>query len=158
MINHAGISVPNCEAAADWYKTLFGFQFIGPIRHTKRSTKPDHCAFDVFPASLEEFKMAFLTAGNGVGFEIFEFVQPKTYVPQTEFEYNRSGVFHICLTDAGPNALADRVATAGGKWLGTLVRPTPENTMAYMSDPWGNVIEILDESYDHVIGMMQMSG
>ncbi|KAJ5355010.1 uncharacterized protein N7496_012222 [Penicillium cataractarum] len=157
VINHIGISVSNCEAAAEWYKKLFGFQSIGSIRHPKRSTQPNHCAFDIFPASLKEFKMAFLTAGNRVGFEIFEFIEPKTYVPQPEFEYHRGGVFHICVTDADPNALADRMVEAGGKRIGVSARPNSENTMVYVSDPWGNAIGILDGSYERVIGMMQMS-
>lgn len=155
VINHVGISVPDCEAAEAWYKKLFGFQSIGPISHTKRSVKPEHCAFDIFPASLQEFKMAFLTAGNGVGFEIFEFIEPRTYVPKPEFEYNRGGVFHICVTDADPDALAARVVEAGGKRIGVLSHPNSETTMVYVADPWGNAIEILDGSYERVIGMMQ---
>lgn len=99
--------------------------------------------------------MAFLTAGNGVGFEIFEFIEPKTYVPQQEFEYNRGGVFHLCVTDADPTALAEKIVEAGGKRIGVSAHPYTGHTMVYVSDPWGNAIEILDTSYDRIIGLMQ---
>lgn len=99
--------------------------------------------------------MAFLTTGNGVGFEIFEFIEPRTYVPKTEFEYNRGGFFHICVTDADPDSLADKMVEAGGKRIGNSVHPYAGFTAVYVSDPWGNAVEILDASYERVIGLMQ---
>ena len=89
-----------------------------------------------------------MATGNGVGFEIFEFIDPKTYMPEEKFEYRRGGFFHICITDSNPDALAEKVVAAGGKQIGVTVNPVPTVTCLYTADPWGNVIEILDISFE----------
>ena len=43
--------------------------------------------------------MAWLSSGNGVGFEIFEYVEPKAQIHPENFEYWKSGFTHICITD-----------------------------------------------------------
>ena len=47
--------------------------------------------------------MAFMSCGNGVGFEIFEFQDP-AYQKTREFsiEFNHGGFFHIAVTVADP--------------------------------------------------------
>ena len=47
--------------------------------------------------------MAFMSCGNGVGFEIFEFQDP-AYQKASEFstEFNHGGFFHIAITVADP--------------------------------------------------------
>lgn len=40
-VNHVAISVPNLEAAVEFYTRLFGFRFLLPPMHTKRDDYPD---------------------------------------------------------------------------------------------------------------------
>lgn len=94
--------------------------------------------------------MAYMTTGNGIGFEIFEFQVPKTYVPETAFEYHRGGFFHVCVTDSNPDSLASKIEKAGGKRIGTTVHPVKDVICLYAADPWGNVVEILDASFDRM--------
>jgi catechol 2,3-dioxygenase-like lactoylglutathione lyase family enzyme len=151
VFNHVAVSVPDCKGAVEWYTKLFGFQLLGnKIHHIKRSEQPDGAIFGIYPDSLDEVKLAYMSTGNGVGFEIFEFVTPKTYVPEKSFEYHRGGFFHVCVTDANPDALADRMVEAGGKRIGVTVKPATDVKCLYASDPWGNVIEILDISFERL--------
>ena len=34
--NHVAISVPDAEAAIEWYTKLFGFRSMGPVIHAKQ--------------------------------------------------------------------------------------------------------------------------
>ncbi|KAH0848274.1 hypothetical protein AYO21_04304 [Fonsecaea monophora] len=153
--NHVGVSVPDIQKAVDWYSSLFGFQLIGnKIHDIKRAEVPNAPIFGIYPESLQHVKVAYMATGNGVGFELFEFGNPKTYVPEKEFEYHRGGFFHICVTDPEPDALVGRIVKAGGKQIGATVDPVfpvPKNIKClYAADPWGNVIEILDISFERL--------
>jgi catechol-2,3-dioxygenase len=94
-------------------------------------------------------KLAKMATGNGVGFEIFEFISPKMKTA-TYFEYERRGFFHICVTDANPDKLADKVEAAGGKRIGKKVDPSQKGMIQcqYLSDPWGNAVEVLDVGFE----------
>jgi catechol 2,3-dioxygenase-like lactoylglutathione lyase family enzyme len=152
VLNHVALSVPSATESVAFYKDIFGFQLIGNvIHHIKRSESPESPIFAIYPSSLNEVKLAYMATGNGVGLEVFEFLDPKTYVPAECFEYHRGGFFHICVTDADPDILADKVVQAGGKRIGVTVESSGKGTKClYVSDPWGNVIEILDISFERL--------
>lgn len=90
-----------------------------------------------------------MTAGNGVGFEVFEFITPKMKEASI-FEYERGGFFHICITDANPDQLAATFEAEGGKRIGSKVDPSGRGMIQcrYLADPWGNVVEVLDVGYE----------
>ena len=94
-----------------------------------------------------------MVTGNGVGFEIFEFIDPK-FEEVKGFEYQRGGFFHICITDPNPEDLAAKVVAEGGKRVGSTVDPSRkgEITCLYLSDPWGNIVEVLDVGFE-VMGL-----
>ncbi len=91
-----------------------------------------------------------MATGNGVGLEIIEFVNPHTYLPTQKFEkdYQRGGFFHLCITDPDPDILAERIVARGGRRIGVTVRPVSPVKCLYAADPWGNVVEILDISFE----------
>lgn len=151
-INHIALSVPAISDAVKWYQEILGFQLIGnTIHHIKRRDTPEAAIFHIYPSSLNEVKIAYMSTGNGVGFELFEFLDPKSYMPERSFEYHRGGFFHVCVTDADPEGLAERMAAANGKRIGEMVDPTGAGVKClYAQDPWGNVIEILDVSFERL--------
>lgn len=144
--------MPSVSEAVAFYTSIFGFELIGDtIHHIKRSETPESAVFLIYPESLNEVKIGYLATGNGVGFEIFEFLDPKAYLPADSFEYHRGGFFHACVTDHDPDALAEKVVQAGGKRIGKTVDPTGKGTKClYVADPWGNAIEILDISFERL--------
>lgn len=155
VINHIALSVPAISDAVQWYQDILGFQLIGnTIHHIKRSETPESAIFHIYPSSLNEVKIAYMATGNGVGFELFEFLDPKSYAPDSSFEYHRGGFFHACVTDADPEGLAERMVAAGGKRIGKMVDPTGAGVKClYAQDPWGNVIEILDVSFERLASL-----
>jgi predicted enzyme related to lactoylglutathione lyase len=97
-------------------------------------------------------KLALLSTGNDVAIEIFEFVEPKYNGPQglepwKPDTYTRGGVFHFCLTVADVDGKIAEVLAKGGKLVGKATElPTGVKT-AYLQDPWGNVVELLDVTF-----------
>ena len=152
MLNHIAVSVASIADTVTFYRDLLGFELIGDtIHHIKRAETPESAIFAIYPATLNEVKIAYMATGNGVGFEVFEFLDPKAYTPSQTFEYNRGGFFHTCVTDADPDGLADRVVAAGGRRIGVTVDPTGKGVKClYVADPWGNVIEVLDVSFERL--------
>ena len=92
-------------------------------------------------------KIAWLGTGNSVGFEVFEFIDPP-HQPVPEFEYARSGFFHIAVTSPDVDGAIKRVIDHGGSQVGETVSMGGEEKAAYVSDPWGNVIELLTCSFE----------
>lgn len=131
-----------------------GFQIMGgKIAHIKRSESPDSPIFAIYGDSLQEVRLAYMATGNGVGFEVFQFINPGFEKRDQEFDYHRSGFFHICVTDPDPDTLVQKVLQAGGSRQGATVRLTGGVCCVYIKDPWGNVVEILDTSFDRLATM-----
>jgi catechol 2,3-dioxygenase-like lactoylglutathione lyase family enzyme len=161
VINHVAVAVPSVAEAVKWYNTQFGFELIGnAIQHISRTSQPDGGIFRIYPETLNEVKIAYMATGNGVGFEIFEFPQEQEQREQSadRFQYSRGGFFHICVTDAQPLQLAERVVVAGGQMVGQAVELGRDASVGclYVADPWGNVIEILSTSFERLAGRLMM--
>lgn len=159
MINHVAVAVPSAAEAVKWYSAQFGFESIGnPISHISRTSEPEAGIFRIYPETLNEVKIAYMATGNGVGFEIFEFPQKQEQRQQStnRFQYSRGGFFHICVTDAQPLQLAERVVAAGGQMVGRAVKLGRDASVdcVYAADPWGNVIEILSTSFERLAGRL----
>ncbi|KAH6971309.1 hypothetical protein EDB80DRAFT_875639 [Ilyonectria destructans] len=86
--NHVALSVNDIEAVTKWYTDMLGFQIIGgKIMHIKRSETPSAGIFQIYGDSLHEVKLAYMATGNGVGFEVFEFLKPRVQENDVDFEY-----------------------------------------------------------------------
>lgn len=156
VVNHIALAVTDVLQAVEWYRDILGFELIGDHIHSiKRSEHPTASTFGIYPDTLQELKVGCMATGNGVGLEIIEFVDPKTYLSSQRFEsdYQRGGFFHLCITDADPDALVKRIVASGGRRIGSTVSPVPTVKCLYAADPWGNVVEILDISFERFAGL-----
>ena len=139
-----------------WYQELLGFEVLSPVRHFNRRDHPDvfTSIFISYPETMRELKFAIMTSGNGVGIELFQFVDPAPRPRDESFEYARTGVFHICVTDPDPEALLERVVGAGGKQIGGWMDYSRYGLVGhkgvYLQDPWGNVVEVMSISIERV--------
>jgi hypothetical protein len=128
-----------------------GFELMNnKIVHIKQSEDPSAAIFAIYGRGLKEVKLAYMATGNGAGFEIFEFVDPPYKKQKVDFEYHRGGFFHVCVTDSDPEGLVDRVLKAGGARVGETVTLGEGITCRYVKDPWGNVVEIVNVSFERL--------
>ena len=159
MINHIGIAVDSVDKAAEFYGKHFGFRRIRNDRTTDRSVDGTEAPiFKIYGKKLNKVKVAWLSSGNGVGFEIFEFLDPPVKSAtqlkdnwSLEEQYQRGGVFHVCVTAADPDTLADQACEDGAIRVGETISMGDGNSALYLRDPWGNVIEVLSCSLEQLM-------
>lgn len=160
MVNHVGIAVDSVDKAADWYSKHFGFRRIRNDRTTDRSTDGgDSPIYRVYGSKLNKVKVAWLTTGNGVGFELFEFIDPPTKSAQEinsnwslEEQYQRGGYYHVGVTAPDPAAVAKKCCEDGATQIGETSSHYDGETILYLRDPWGNIVEILSCSFEQLMG------
>ncbi|MFM2321301.1 MAG: hypothetical protein RL612_448 [Actinomycetota bacterium] len=129
-IDHVGMSVANLDAQVEWYTKVFGFK-------TAR-------AFEVPPIGLRGI---FLVGEDGFAIELLE-KQGST----RNFKANNvaegalnQGFGHLCYRVDNVTVMNARLIEHGAVQIMPVQEsPEPGVTMAYVADPEGNLIEIID--------------
>ena len=153
-LNHVGVSVPDIDAAIDWYSRLFGFVLIAE----PAEVRPDGSHFgnlssDICGERYGGMKIAHMVTADGVGFELFEFLEPKPEPREDTMEYWKHGVFHIAITHHDVEAKVAEIVENGGLKRSEIweLIPGEDVRVCYCEDPYGNVIEIISHRYEQVI-------
>jgi catechol 2,3-dioxygenase-like lactoylglutathione lyase family enzyme len=154
-INHVGISVTNLEKAIEFYTSTFGFKVLKEARiDTDDAYSPGAIIFkDIFEGRLKTVNAAWLESDNGVGLEIFEFVDPKAEPLLDPFENWKKRFSHICITDFEIDELIKKIEDNGGRKHMDIHFPTKdkEYRLVYCIDPFGNFIEIFTHDFNQFI-------
>ena len=154
IINHIAVSVPDLEKAVKWYMEVLGFTIVRQaVEIVVNDSLMGRAVKDIHGPRIEKMRMAWLSTANQVGFEIIEYVKPKAERRIDNFEYWKSGVTHICITDPNIEDLCNRISEAGGKLRTEIWVIVPEKgyKIAFCEDPFGNIIEIFNRSYEQII-------
>lgn len=152
-ITHVGLAVPDLEKAIDWYEKILGFELIaGPYFFDASEEEKPNMTQDLQGQHIKRMKNAHLTAGNGVGLELFEFMEPRT--ERREAEGYHTGFFHLCLVVDDVDATAERIEEGGGKRISQKWNTRPGKTyfLQYCQDPFGNTIELYSHSTELMYG------
>src|SRR6202035_1495609 len=96
-------------------------------------------AGEIFGSRFRQAHQAHLLSANGVGLELFQFVDPPVSTLDDNFRYWQTGVFHVCVTDPNLEGLVTRVVANGGRqrtkiWTFLPNRPCK---LVYCEDPFG---------------------
>ncbi|HXV46725.1 MAG TPA: VOC family protein [Nitrososphaera sp.] len=163
-MNHVAISVTDIHQAMHWYNEILGMTILSkPIEIPTNTSKPqDKELFDrvrtVFGPRFGKLLICHLSSANGVGIELFQFVEPKAELRKDNFEYWKTGFFHIAITDQHLDELADRIASSGGKKRTEVMELSPGSgrKICFCEDPFGNIIEIYSHSYEQFWSNIQL--
>lgn len=142
--NHAGLTVTDITVAVEWYRRVFGLAVVfGPAEVTGSGRSKI-----IFGPAFEGMKRAVLSDPSGVAVELFEFIQPASVRRQDNFEYWKTGIFHICFTCEDVAAQIEQIVAAGGR---ARTEPLPAGDgrfIAYCEDPFGNLLELTNRTVD----------
>lgn len=149
--SHIGITVPNIEEAVKFYTEVLGFYIImePSVVKEENETAIGQMCIDVFGEGWGTFKIAHLSTGDKIGFELFEFLDSKDLKPT--FEPFRTGLFHFSIQDPDVERLVKKIVDAGGKQRMPIREYYPGDKpyrMCYVEDPFGTVFEIYSHSYE----------
>jgi catechol 2,3-dioxygenase-like lactoylglutathione lyase family enzyme len=153
-INHVGISVTDLKKAKEFYTKTFGFEVISEDKIDVVDSSANASIFkDIFKDHLKEVKAAWLESGNGVGLEIFEFVNPKAEQSIDPFDNWKKHFSHICITDNNIDELCRRIEDNGGSKHSDIHFPHKgkEYRLIYCIDPFNNFIEIFTHDFEQVV-------
>jgi lactoylglutathione lyase len=137
-MHHAGISVPDLDRALAWYCEALGL-------------RPGY-RFEVPPAGL---RGAFALGEGSTGVELLEMAgagpgEPKTDPPSANAIYGFNHVaFHVTDLEA---AYERAVASGAVEVWGPRESPEPGMRMAYVTDPDGNLIELIAPVAAEILG------
>ncbi len=89
-------------------------------------------------------------SANGVGLELFQFIDPPYGKPEDNFKYWRAGVFHFAICDPDIEGLVRKIEATGGKARCEICSLFPDRPyrMVYCQDPFGIPFEIYTHSYE----------
>ena len=131
-LDHIGLSVADLDGQAAWYSGAFGFMTSTP--------------FEVAPLGL---RGTFLIGDNGLAIELLERQGSRPGIQardQAEALLTR-GYGHICLRVDDVDTLHARLLEQGaGERMPPQPAPEPGVRMSFVSDPEGNLIELLDRA------------
>lgn len=153
-INHVGVSVPDIDAAIDWYGRLFGFTLIAaPVEVRPDGSHFGTLAADICGPRFGGMKIAHMVSGDGVGFELFEFLEPAPERREDTMEYWKNGFFHLAITDPDVEGKVREVVAQGGRQRSKVwdLFPGEGISVCYCEDPFGNVLEIISHRYEQVL-------
>lgn len=148
-IAHVGLTVPDLDAAVEWYGKVLGYRPMAPSGEL-RAGDGLHGAIarDLWKERFTSARLAHLGSSEGGVLELFEFATPEG-VSSAEFEYWRVGWSHICVVDPEIEELVATIVANGGHQISqiwTLFEGLPYR-MVYTTDPWGTVVEIYTHSH-----------
>ena len=155
-----GITVPDIRAAVRWYSDVIGFRCImGPRVLRARAAATAETGSILGP----EFRVAYqahLLTDNGVGLELFEFVDPTTSPRAEGLGWKRRGPWHVCFTAPDIEGQLARIVEAGGEQVSPITHFVPGMPWAlvYARDPWGTVLELMSHSYAEVFSGWPQAG
>lgn len=149
--SHIGISVPDIDKAVRWYSEVLGLNVLmGPTQNDGDNTHIGKLNKRVFGENFFKSKVAHLSTSNGIGIELFEFIEPKAEKPKNNFEYWKYGTFHFCLIDPNIEESARSIEQNGGRVRSPILTlfPNKPYKMVYCEDPFGNTFEVYSHSYE----------
>jgi catechol 2,3-dioxygenase-like lactoylglutathione lyase family enzyme len=153
-LNHVGVSVPDIEAAIAWYRQLFGFTVIAePAEVVPDGSHFAQLAGNICGQRFGGMKIAHMVTGDGVGFELFEFLGPKPERRADTMEYWKNGFFHIAVTAPDVAAKVAEIVANGGLKRSEIwdLFPDEKVLVCYCEDPFGNVLEIISQRYEQAL-------
>jgi catechol 2,3-dioxygenase-like lactoylglutathione lyase family enzyme len=146
IINHIAFIVSDLDQAMEWYKAVLGFTVVKePVEFVADDSLRGMAAKDMHGPGFKKTRTVLLSSANQVGFEIFEYVDPKAERRMDNFEYWKSGFFHICIIEANIEGLCKKISETGGKQRSKIWEIVPDKgyKMALCEDPFGNIIQII---------------
>ncbi len=151
------------DVAVAWYRDVMDMTvLLGPVEISASSATTDpalvNVVKNVFGPNIGKFKLCHLSSANGVGVELFQFIEPKGVRRENNFEYWKTGFYHIAVTEPDIEKLAQRIASSGGRQRTGILELAPSSgrKICFCEDPFGNVIEIYSHSYEQFWSNVQL--
>lgn len=148
QINHAGLTVTDIDAAVAWYTGVFDLALVfGPVEVSGSGRSKV-----IFGERFGRMRRAVLRDSSDAALELFEFHEPATVRRQDNFDYWKTGFFHLCFTCDDVASRLEAVVALGGRARTAPLDAGGGRFIAYCEDPFGNVLELTNKTLDETYG------
>jgi catechol 2,3-dioxygenase-like lactoylglutathione lyase family enzyme len=143
--HHVGLRVGDIERAGSFYAEALGADWL-----VRPVTFEGPGADQAMGAEGVRLKLAMLALGDGA-VELFEFLSPE---PPAWATAERGRLPHLAVQVEDTDAALERVEAAGGRRIWPRVDRFGPARVIYVSDPDGNVVELLDRPPSEIAGAL----
>ena len=151
---HVGLTVSDIEEATEWYQKVFGFNVVMGPTTLENEGYFGRQVSDLL-GDFDTMKIAHLSTGNQIGFELFEFESTEG---DNDPDPREPGLFHVSTIDPDVSGLAERIEEHGGDAYSEEWGVNSEDddlTLIYCRDPWGNLVEVFPHSDERVYSNLE---
>jgi len=138
---HVGLTVPDVDAAVEWYSETLGFEVITPPATFEPTDEHAGEMLTDLLGGFESVTLAHLSTSSGTAVEFVEFGATGD---ANTLDPAQAGWAHVAVVDPDVEGLATRIDDRGGDHYADVwpVFPGEEYELTYCRDPFGNRIEI----------------
>lgn len=137
-IHHVALSVPDIEAARDFYMNVFGFESAGVS-----SWNADLPEADAIIGIRGTAAKACMLTGHNIAIELWEYRSPEGKPLDRNYSPSDHGIAHFSFQVDDIHAEHARLTEAGMRFVGPPRKLGPM-TAVYGRDPFGHIVEILE--------------
>ena len=140
---HIGITVPDLEAAKDFFINIIGCELVFDGGASGRDPEFMQTSLSVHPDA--ELKYCFLRCGHGVNFEVFEYSSPdqNPEAPKNSDIGGHHIAFYVDDIDAAVEHLIAHGITVQGDINHIADGPAAGSAWVYFLSPWGLQLELV---------------
>ncbi|MGP3535007.1 VOC family protein [Microbacterium sp. RD1] len=159
-VNHIGVTVPDIRGAVRWYSDVLGLRCIMGPRVLRPAASGTSETRSILGPGFALAYQAHLLGPDGVGLELFQFVDPPTRERHEGLGWEERGPWHVCFTVPDVEEALQRIEGAGGERVSDAVAFVPGRPwlLAYARDPWGTVLELMNAPYADVFSAWPQPG
>lgn len=139
-VHHIAISVPDVNAAADFYIDVLGFEEVFDVDWASGNDQFDR----IIGLDRTACKIRMLRTAN-IYFEIWEYENPAPEPLDHNYSPANHGIAHFCLQVDDIDAEYERLRAAGMKFVNP-PQHADAGAAVYGRDPFGHIIEIYQPS------------
>ncbi|WP_124055080.1 VOC family protein [Arcanobacterium ihumii] len=143
-LNHCGVTVSDFESAVKWYNKMFGFHLVNELHIDGDAADKLACLYGQKGMTV---RLGFLGTQSNAMLEIFEF-KPKELGQSTH--WNQAGYSHAAVGVSNVPAVKRTLEAKGVEFV-TGVQFTDGAHWAFMKDPDGNLVEIIDFHANRIV-------
>ncbi len=93
-----------------WYQEVMGFTVVrGPTELDTDDTQVGNVLRNIFGSKFRRLRIVWMSSGNNIGLEIFQFIEPKQVIKNQHIEYWAGGIIHVAITERNIEELTKRL-------------------------------------------------